>query len=270
MSNNHSFIFIIMQQEYNKYTDEHHQVWSLLYSKQMELLTSRATSTYLQGIKVAQFSPTHIPRFEVVNKALKDLTGWQVYAVPGIIDNKPFFELLAQRQFPATTWMRTMAQLKYIEEPDMFHDVFGHVPLLSEPHFAEFLTGLSQIALQYIESPTAVELMARIYWYTVEFGLIRENGGLKIYGAGILSSPGESVYALSEEPTHLPFDLTSILETPYIKDKFQAQYFIIDSYEQLYNSLEELESLVGQMVKSGVSVEDGQAFSMATLLNTVS
>ncbi|MFK7797380.1 MAG: phenylalanine 4-monooxygenase [Aureispira sp.] len=259
-----------MQQEYNKYTDEHHQVWSLLYGKQMELLTTRATSTYLKGIETAQFSPTHIPRFEVINKALKDLTGWQVYPVPGIIDNKPFFELLAQRQFPATTWMRTMAQLKYIEEPDMFHDVFGHVPLLSEPHFAEFLTGLSQIALKYIDSATAVELMARIYWYTVEFGLIRENNELRIYGAGILSSPGESVYALSEEPAHLSFDLIHILETPYIKDKFQAQYFIIDSYEQLYNSLEELDSLVRQLVNSGVSIEDGQAFSMATLLNTVS
>lgn len=259
-----------MQQEYDQYTDEHHQVWALLYGKQMDLLTSRATSTYLQGIETVQFSPTHIPRFEVINKALKALTGWQVYAVPGIIDNKPFFELLAERQFPATTWMRTLAQLKYIEQPDMFHDVFGHVPLLSEPHFAEFLTGLSQIALRYIDSPTAVELMARIYWYTVEFGLIREKEGLRIYGAGILSSPGESVYSLSEEPIHLAFDLIQILETPYIKNQFQAQYFIIDSYEQLYNSLGELESLVGQLVKNKVTIEDGQAFSVATLLSTVS
>ncbi|MGH1336210.1 MAG: phenylalanine 4-monooxygenase [Aureispira sp.] len=259
-----------MQQEYNQYTEEHHQVWALLYGKQMDLLTSRATATYLQGIETVQFSPTHIPRFEVINKALKALTGWQVYAVPGIIDNKPFFELLAERQFPATTWMRTLAQLKYIEQPDMFHDVFGHVPLLSEPHFAEFLTGLSQIALRYIDSPTAVEMMARIYWYTIEFGLIREKGDLRIYGAGILSSPGESVYSLSEEPIHLAFDLTQILETPYIKNQFQAQYFIINSYEQLYDSLEELERLIGQLVKNEVLIEDGQTFSMATLLSTVS
>lgn len=256
----------MLQQEYSKYTAEDHQVWEIMYKEQMEILATRATQTYLQGIETVQFSASKIPRFSIVNQALKPLTGWQVYAVPGIIDNKPFFELLAQKQFPATTWMRSLAQLKYIEEPDMFHDVFGHVPLLSEPYFAGFLNGLSQIALEFIESPTAVELMARIYWYTVEFGLIQEGDALKIYGAGILSSPGESVYSLSQEPEHFNFNLDQILETPYIKDKFQAQYFIASSYEQLYHSLPELKQRISQVVDSGISIVDGQVFSFDELL----
>ncbi|WMX15613.1 MULTISPECIES: phenylalanine 4-monooxygenase [unclassified Aureispira] len=258
-----------MRQEYDKYTAEHHQVWALMYQEQMDILTSRATKTYLKGIETVQFEEDKIPRFTIVNKALKTLTGWQVYAVPGIIDNKPFFELLAQKQFPATTWMRSLAQLKYIEEPDMFHDVFGHVPLLSEPYFAGFLNGLSQIALEFIESPTAVELMARIYWYTIEFGLIKEEETIKIYGAGILSSPGESVYSLSDQPEHFAFDLDKILGTPYIKDKFQAQYFITESYQQLYNSLPQLKERIKQAVESNLVVEDGQAFNFEDLLVTI-
>lgn len=255
-----------MRQEYDKYTPEHHQVWELMYKEQIDILTTRATKTYLEGIETAQFEAHKIPRFTVINEALKTLTGWQVYAVPGIIDNKPFFELLAQKQFPATTWMRSLAQLKYIEEPDMFHDVFGHVPLLSEPYFAEFLNGLSQIALEFIESPTAVELMARIYWYTIEFGLIKEEETIKIYGAGILSSPGESIYSLGTTPEHFAFDLDKILGTPYIKDKFQRQYFIAESYQQLYNSLPQLKERIAQTVEAGVEIKDGQQFDFKDLL----
>lgn len=257
-----------MRQEYDRYTAEDHHVWELLYTEQMDILVNRATATYLEGIQTVAFQSNKIPNFEVINAALKERTGWQVYAVPGIIDNKPFFELLAQKQFPATTWMRSLAQLKYIEEPDMFHDVFGHVPLLSEPYFAGFLNGLSQIALKHIDSPTAVELMARIYWYTIEFGLIQEAGTIKIYGAGILSSPGESVYSLGDEPDHYPFDLEKILGTPYIKDRFQAQYFIAESYEQLYRSLPNLEQLIEQAVNSGAQIGDGERFSFQALLST--
>lgn len=252
-----------MQQIYEQYTAEHHKVWELLFQEQMVVLQDRATAPYLAGLEVAGFEPTRIPRFTAINEALQRLTGWQVYAVPGIIDNKPFFELLAQRQFPATTWMRSLAQLKYIEEPDMFHDVFGHVPLLSEPHFAEFLNGLSQIALRHIEHPTAVELMARLYWYTVEFGLIQEAGAVRIYGAGILSSPGESVYCLSEEPEHRIFDLVSILETPYIKDCYQAQYYIAQSYEELYDSLPALSALMDQIVADGIQVAEKQLVDLS-------
>jgi len=247
-----------MQQNYEEYTTESHHVWELLFGEQAEVLKNRATQKYLDGVQTVGFQSNSIPRFTTINEALTKRTGWQVYAVPGLIGNKPFFELLAEKKFPATTWLRTLAQLKYIEEPDMFHDVFGHVPLLSEPHFAEFLSGLSRIALQYIDNPTAVELLARIYWYTVEFGLIEENGALRIYGAGILSSPGESVHSLSKEATHFDFDLQQVLATPYIKDKFQGQYFVAASYEQLYHSLGKLEQLIHDYVEAGIVVREGE------------
>lgn len=243
-----------MRQEYDKYTDEDHLVWSLLYKEQMEHLPAIAAKDYLDGCNRVQFTENKIPRFDVVNEILETLTGWNVYAVPGLIDNKPFFEHLANREFPAATWMRRMDQLKYIQEPDMFHDVFGHVPLLSEPFFCDYLQGLSRIALMYIENETAIELIARIYWYTVEFGLIVEDGKLKIYGAGILSSPGESQFSVSEKATHVPFEIQTILDTPYIKDKYQAQYFVIFSYEQLFNALPDIERSIARYVSEGIYV----------------
>lgn len=254
-----------MKQQYELYTEEHHKVWELMFQEQMSILETRATKNYLEGIKAIEFEFDKIPRFTAVNELLQKLTGWQVYEVPGIIDNKPFFELLTERKFPATTWIRSMEQLKYIEEPDMFHDVFGHVPLLSEPYFAVFFQKVAEIALDYIDNPTAIELMARVYWYTIEFGLIKEDGQVKIYGAGILSSPGESVYSLGDEPIHHDFDLRKILETPYIRDKFQAEYFLIESYEQLYNNLDLLRDLVQQVVDSGIEVADGDRFSFKQL-----
>lgn len=244
-----------MRQEYEKYSDEDHKVWSLLYGEQMVNLPRLATTAYLDGIKKCKFEPAKIPQFSVVNEELAKATGWMVYVVPGLIDNKPFFEHLSRREFPATTWLRTMEQLKYIEEPDMFHDVFGHVPLLSEPFFADYLNGLSKIILRHIDNPTAVEMMARMYWYTVEFGLIKEDGVVKIYGAGILSSPGESVYCVSEQANHLPFDVQTVFDHPYIKDKFQAQYFVIDSYKQLFDSLPIIEATIGQYVENGIYIE---------------
>ncbi len=258
-----------MQQEYDKYTAESHHVWQLLFEQQAEILADRATSKFLEGIHTIQFENDKVPPFTTINSILKDLTGWEVYAVPGLIDNKPFFELLAQKKFPATTWLRTLAQLKYIEQPDMFHDVFGHLPLLCEPYFADFLNGISQIALQHIESETAIELMARIYWYTIEFGLISELGTTKIYGAGVLSSPGESIFCLSDEATRYPFDLKHVLATPYIKDTFQGQYFVAESYEQLYHSLPQLAKLVAQFVSQDIVVADGQTIDFNAVFEQV-
>jgi phenylalanine-4-hydroxylase len=248
-----------MVQEYEKYTAEDHQVWSLLYAAQMKNLPKIAAKAYLHGTETVKFVPDCVPRFTVINQELAKLTGWAVYVVPGLIDNKPFFEHLFRREFPATTWLRKMSQLDYIEEPDMFHDVFGHVPLLSEPFFCEYLNGLSAIALEYIDSEVAIELMARIYWYTVEFGLIQEDEMIKIYGAGILSSPGESVFSVSEKATHLDFDVDTILATPYIKDHFQAQYFVIDSYKQLFDSLDKIKQQIDYHVVENIYVEPSPA-----------
>lgn len=238
-----------MRQVYENYTAEDHKVWSILYQEQMKHLPAIAAEDYLKGINKCGFKADRVPDFNMVNEGLAKATGWQIYVVPGLIDNKPFFQHLSRREFPATTWLRTMEQLKYLEEPDMFHDVFGHIPLLSEQFFCDYLQGISEITLEHIDNELIVEMMARMYWYTVEFGLIKEHGGVKIYGAGILSSSGESVFSVSDEAHHLRFDPKVIMNTPYIKDKFQAQYFVIDSYQELFESLDKVRSIVARATK---------------------
>jgi len=233
-----------MVQEYDKYTAEDHEVWSILYNKQIEQVRHLASQAYINGVDQCQFKNDLVPNFDHINETLAHKTGWKIFVVPGLIDNKPFFEHLSKKEFPATTWLRTKEQLDYLEEPDMFHDVFGHVPLLTEPFFCEYLEGLSNIALKNIENPLAIELLSRIYWFTVEFGLIRENGEIKIYGAGILSSAEESVYSIEEVKRHKAYDAEVILNTPYIKDEFQIQYFVIDDYKQLYDSLPMIEKII--------------------------
>src|SRR5690606_36776925 len=148
------------------------------------------------------------------------------------------------KTFGATTWLRKMSELDYLEEPDMFHDVFGHVPLLSNTTFCAFFHGLSKIAMQHLDNPEILEKLGRMYWFTIEFGLIRESGGLRIYSAGIISSNGETKYSVSSEPTHLPFDVNTILNTSYNNMVIQEKYFVIDSFDQLFDSLGGIESRV--------------------------
>lgn len=234
-----------MKQEYDKYVTEDHEVWSILYGRMMEILPNYSTQAYLAGINSVGFESNLIPNFDICNEKLTKISGWSIYAVPGLIPNKGFFEHLSKKEFPATTWLRKKSQLEYLEEPDMFHDVFGHIPLLANVHFANFLVKLAEISLKHIENEWAVELISRLYWYTVEFGLIKENGELKVYGAGILSSSGETKYSIdSEIPKRTPYDIKTIFDTPYIKDKFQEQYFVIESYEQLYNSIPDIAAIL--------------------------
>lgn len=233
-----------MKQAYAKYTAEDFQVWKILFDRQQENLPGRATAEFLQGIERINFRPDTIPDFRKTNPLLRSITGWELAVVPGIIDDEIFFQLMANRKFPASTWLRKMSELDYLEEPDMFHDVFAHVPLLTNQAFVDFLQELSKIGLDYVDNKWAIELLSRIYWYTIEFGLIREEGQLRIYGAGILSSAGETLYSLSDQPRHLAYDVEQILNSPYRKDIFQERYFIIDSYEQLYASLPEIRQLM--------------------------
>ncbi len=242
-----------MIQQYDKYTAEDHQVWRILFERQIVNLPNAASQEYLEGIRRINFTADHIPNFEEVNKILHTYTGWQLYVVAGLLPNKEFFELMNNKRFCATTWLRKMSQLDYLEEPDMFHDVFGHVPLLTNPDLCNFLQGLSRIALRYIDNELAIELVSRLYWYTVEFGLIREHGKLRIYGAGILSSTGETNYSLeSEIPKRVPYQVKAIIDTPYIKDKYQEKYFVINSYEQLFNSVSEIEKHIEQEVQNSL------------------
>ncbi len=237
-----------LKQDYAAYSVADHSVWQILFGRQMKKLPDKASAAFLNGLELVGFQETCIPDFNEVNKRLEKLTGWRLTGVPGIVDNRTFFEMLRGRFFPASTWLRSMDQLDYLEEPDMFHDVFAHVPLLANQDFCSFLEGLSHIAFRWIENPEAVELLSRIYWYTVEFGLIREKGALKIYGAGILSSNGESDYCLQAGRPRYDFDVMRILETPYIKEKYQELYFVIESYQELNDNLPLIEKALNTIL----------------------
>lgn len=230
------------QQLYDAYTAKDLKVWQILYSRQMQALKMIASKEFLNGLDRLSFSANEIPNFERLNEALAATTGWTIIPVRGIIADDLFFDLLAQKKFPATTWLRTMEELNYLEEPDMFHDIFGHIPLLTEVSFTDFLQRLGQIGQLVAEDPVQTHLLSRIYWYTVEFGLIREEGSIKIYGAGILSSIAESLQSVDHTKVdHHAFDMKRIMNSPYRKDLMQEQYFILEHYQQLYEQLPEVE-----------------------------
>lgn len=233
-----------MKQIYENYNDEDFEVWKILFDRQMKQYPTHASNAFREGLKIAKFETGIIPDFKETNQILQDTTGWQLAVVPGIVPDYTFFELMANRRFPATTWLRKMKELDYLEEPDMFHDVFAHVPLLTNQHFVDFLEELSKIGLSYVGNDYAIELLSRVYWFTVEFGLIQEKEGLRIYGAGVLSSAGETKFSLSEKPPKHEFSIEHMLNTPYRKDQFQTEYFVTESYEQLYNSIPEIKKLL--------------------------
>ena len=239
-----------MEQHYDRYTTEDQKVWETLYERQIEQISESASEAYLEGLQICNFNNV-IPKISELNEILFSATGWKIEIVPGLIDNHSFFKLLSEKKFPASTWLRKWASLDYLEEPDMFHDIFGHTPLLTNKDFCNFLEALANTALKFIEDENSIELISRVYWYSVEFGLIKEGEQLKIYGAGILSSRSESHYSLhAEEPLRVPFSVGEILETPYIKDKFQEKYFIIDSYKNLFDSINDLEFLLSSKFSS--------------------
>ncbi len=237
-------------QDYSKYTDEDFLVWKTLFKRQMELFPKVSAKEYLHGIEVVGFREDKIPDFREVNERLGKITGWELNPVPSIIPNEQFFPLIAQKKFPATTWLRRLDQLDYLPEPDMFHDVLGHVPLLSDPHFSDFFTAIGKLGVKHLDNKWVIELLGRIYWFTVEFGLIDAGNGLRIYGAGILSSHGETKSSISKGPTHIPFSVKGIFEMPYENDRVQDKYFVIRSFEQLFNSLPEIEERIEKEVKA--------------------
>jgi phenylalanine-4-hydroxylase len=230
----------LLPEEPVSYTDADREVWAILYDRQLAAVQAFAYAHFAKGLQLLGLATTSILNFDVLNKRLYPLTGWKIYAVPGLIPNRAFFEFMAYKRFGATTWIRKREQLDYLEEPDMFHDVFGHVPLLTDPRIADFLVGLALVAQRHLDDEAVIEAISRVYWYTIEFGLVRENGVVKIYGAGILSSVGETKFALSPAANRAPFELEKVLASPYIKDTFQERYFVLDSMEQLNALLMEL------------------------------
>jgi len=229
-----------VRQVYDNYTGQDFLVWKTLFGRQIQLLKPVVSESYLAALEEVNFVAHRIPDFNEVNKRLMSLTGWNLHVVPNITPQKEFFEFLSQKKFTATCWLRSMDQLDYIEEPDMFHDVFAHVPLLSNKSYCDFFKGISEIALQHINDPLAIELLGRIYWFTIEFGLKKENGQVKIYGAGIISSSGETKHCMSNDAEKINFDVHKIMNTGFRTDIMQEKYFVIESFEQLYNSLPDI------------------------------
>ncbi len=238
-----------MRQIYGNYSEEDFEVWRILYERQIKNLPTAASKAHLEGLEKINFVASEIPHFDKTNEILDKTTGWKLAVVPGIVPDYTFFELMSNRRFPATTWLRKMSELDYLEEPDMFHDVFAHVPLLTNQSFVNFLQELSKIGLNYVGNDYAIELLSRIYWFTVEFGLINEPEGLRIYGAGILSSAGETKFSLSDEPPKYEYDVETIANTSFRKDVFQDRYFVIESFEQLYQSIPEIKRVIAALNK---------------------
>ncbi|MEI6517201.1 MAG: phenylalanine 4-monooxygenase [bacterium] len=224
----------IIEQNWGAYSAADHNTWKTLYNRQLETLKARVCEEYLEGLKTLHLVADTVPDFAQMNKHLRAATGWEVLAVPGLIASKPFFSMLANRQFPAGTFIRTPEQLDYLEEPDIFHDVFGHIPLLSNPAYANYMQEYGRAGLAALEHK-GIKFLARLNWYTIEFGLIKNNGEVKAYGAGIMSSYGEAKYLFNDPSANwLQFDIDRVLRTGYYIDDLQASYFTIDSFESLF------------------------------------
>jgi phenylalanine-4-hydroxylase len=223
------------EQDYAQYTAADHDTYRRLYARQVQQLPGKACDEFIAA--VAQLgAPERIPHFDAISERLMRATGWQVVSVPGLIPEEAFFALLAARKFPVTDWLRKPEEFDYIVEPDVFHDLFGHVPLLFNPVFADYMQAYGAGGLK-ASRLDACELLARLYWYTVEFGLIGTPQGLRAYGAGILSSAGELTYSVtSDEPERVAFDLRRLMRTKYKIDSYQANYFVIDSFDQLFEA----------------------------------
>ncbi|WP_332740992.1 phenylalanine 4-monooxygenase [Hydrogenophaga sp.] len=220
-------------QNWASYTEADHDTYRRLYERQTALLPGLACDTFIEALPSLGVKD-RIPRFEEINERLRPATGWEIVAVPGLIPERPFFDLLAHRRFPVTDWIRQPEEFDYIVEPDVFHDLFGHVPLLFNPVFADYVQRYGAGGLK-AHDLGAGELLSRLYWYTIEFGLIRQADGLRAYGAGILSSSGELRHSVtSPQPQRIALDLLRCMRTRYKIDDYQATYFVIDSFEELF------------------------------------
>ena len=226
-------------QEWDLYSAAEHATWDRLFARQSRLLPGRMTSDFLAGLERLDLGSGGIPNIERLNEALFELTGWQVVCVPGKIPDDIFFDHLAHRRFPAGQFIRRPDELDYIEAPDIFHDVFGHVPMLTHPVFADYIQEYGKAGLRALELD-ALPLLTRVFWFTVEFGLMRDGDEASIYGAGIASSKAESLFCLDQASSHhIAFDLKRVMQSDYFIDDFQPTYFVIESFDPLFEATQQ-------------------------------
>ena len=222
-----------IDQGWHNYTPQEHAVWKTLFERQSKLLPGRACDEFVRGMQDLPIGPDQIPNFEQLSETLSQRTGWQIVAVPGLVPDDVFFEHLAHRRFPAGHFIRKPHELDYLEEPDVFHDVFGHVPMLMNPAIADYIQAYGEGGLR-AKRLGVLEKLARVYWYTVEFGLVKQPGGLRVYGAGIASSAAETVFSVEDDsPNRVAFDLERVMRTNYRIDDFQETYFVLDNLNDL-------------------------------------
>ncbi len=229
-----------MQHSYSKQDQIN---WTTLYSRIIQVLPETADDKVFEGIKKIGFPADYIPNFDDINVKIKTFSDWKIIPLEDMVGDKEFIGMLASKKYPCRTWIRSTEQVEAEEdEYDMFHDVIGHTPLLTVPTYCDYLTGLGKLALEYIDSEEAISLLKRTYWHSIQFGLITSDKTLKIYGAHLLSSRSETAYSLSAGVPKYDFNVAKIMDTPYIKNRFQERYFVIDNYDQLFNSLDNIKT----------------------------
>jgi phenylalanine-4-hydroxylase len=252
-----SYAPYLIQQDYATYTEEQHATWAELVSRRMPQLAKHAAEEYLEGFALIGLRADHLPNLEDISARLCPRTGWTTIPVSGFMPGPAFFEMLAERKFPTTTWLRKRDSLEYTPEPDIFHDVFGHVPMHAHPVFADFLAHYGRLCSGVIEgheseaaAQATLERIGRLFWYTVEFGLIRQHGRIKVYGSGLISSNGECTNVLEGHCQVENFSLEAVLNTPVQVDQMHTQLFAIESFDQIYESLQ----FVQQTIATGESL----------------
>jgi phenylalanine-4-hydroxylase len=247
-----------IDQDWERYSAAEHGVWRTLHARQTKFLPGRACDEFVEGMRSLPIGPDEIPDFRRLSDVLARRTGWQVVAVPGLVPDEVFFEHLANRRFPAGQFIREAGQLDYIEEPDVFHDVFGHVPMLMNPVIADYLQAYGVGGLRALKLGVLPNL-ARVYWYTVEFGLVEQAGGVRLYGSGIASSYTETVFALEDgSPHRIRFDLERVMRTRYRIDDFQETYFVLRDFDELLELARIDFAPIYQRVRENIDLEPGE------------
>lgn len=243
-----------MKQQFEQYTTEDLAVWSTLFERQIENLEHKASRDYLEALESMNpvLNPYQLPHFEKINDWFSTRTGWEIDCVPGLIEVDEFFELLSEKKFPSSTWLRSKDKLDYLEEPDMFHDIFGHIPLLSNPGYSRFIHQFGILGKAHKNNPEILLQLQRLYWFTIEFGLISENNELRIFGAGIISSFHESTSSLSVsgEVVHHSFDAEEIIQTHFCTSELQQNYFVLNDLKQLEQTIQILSKKYAHALES--------------------
>jgi phenylalanine-4-hydroxylase len=238
-----SYTPYLIQQDYTAYTEDQHQTWAELVSRRMPQLAQHAAEEYLAGFAIIGLKTDRLPSLAEITSRLRPRTGWSTTPVSGFMPGPAFFQMLAARQFPTTTWLRKRDSLEYTPEPDIFHDVFGHVPMHAHPVFADFLAHYGELCAS-IDDEATLERIGRLFWYTVEFGLIRQHGRVKVYGSGLISSNGECTNVLEGHCEVRDFSLEAVLDAPVHVDQMHKVLFAIESFDQIYQSLQQVKERI--------------------------